>query len=307
MAHESKLSAVEIWQSSHRADIKAVQEYQLEHPNVVSSLRLDNDPPMSIRVLTWRDESGQRATAIRRLCDYPDDLVFEAARHSPADLATILDEVWVMASNETPRAIQQSGLGWGVAMFHLRADLESLAATLFERFGDAIELTVGIFPYPPNRPLSHMERVNADRPLVRAIDAIDVPGLEAHFMQPLPRIVIGVSESVMVALSNEGDARIEMSMSAATVALVDPSSGLTVGGFHGAVAASARTVKLDPGQRVEIDALVGTTSFQRDLGYVVSPGRYIARARIPVSLGSRIESVHVMLRVPDAEALVVGR
>jgi hypothetical protein len=307
VTREPNFSVVEIWQSDHRADIEAVQEYQLEHPNVVSSLRLDNDPPMSIRVLTWRDEGGQHATAIRRLCEYPNDLVFEAARHSPADLATILDEVRVMASNETPRAIQQSGLGWDVAMFHLRADLESLAATLFERFGDAIELTVGIFPYPPNRPLSQMERVNADRPMFPAPDAIDVPGLEAHFMQPLLQIVIGVSESVMVALSNEGDARIEMSMGAATVALVDPSSGVTVGGFYGAVAASARIVKLDPGQRVEIDALVGTTSFQRDLGYFMPPGRYVARARIPVLMGSRSESVHVMLRALDAEALVVER
>jgi hypothetical protein len=192
-------------------------------------------------------------------------------------------------------------------MFHLRADLESLAATLFERFGDAIELTVGIFPYPPNRPLSHIERMNTDRPLVPAPNVIDVPGLDAHFMQPLPRIVNGVCDDAIVVLTNVGDVQIEISMGAASVALVDPNSGVIVGGFHGAVAASAQIVKLDPGQRVEIHALVGTTSYQRDLGYVVPPGRYVARARIPVSPGSGTESVHVMLRVPDAEALVVGR
>jgi hypothetical protein len=305
VTQESELSAMEVWQSDHRLEIQVVQDYQSEHPSVVSSLRLDNDPPRKIRVLMWRDEGDHHATAIHRLCHDPDALVFEAARHSPDELATIIAEIRSLASTSSPGSFQMYGIGWDAVTVHVRADLETLAADLHRRFGDAIILTVGLFPYPLDRPLSWSERMTAVRPFVERPEAIDLPGLEAHLEPPFLQINIGARVDATIELINVSATHIQMSAGAATVSLVDPNSGVTVGGFHGAVAASARVITLDPGQRAEIPALVGTTSFQRDLGYVVPPGRYVARARVPVSIGSGPESTHVILRVPDGEALVV--
>jgi hypothetical protein len=146
----------------------------------------------------------------------------------------------------------------------------SLAERLHERFGDAVQLRVGYFrcPGPILEP-----RIAA------AIDRL--PGLlsEPDWLGTsldVPVVVrTGRSLSTTVRFTNRSEEpKTVRGGGALTTYLVDPISGVIVGGYSGAVAAIAGHFEIPANDSCPIPVLIGADSLVPALGHTVPPGQW---------------------------------
>lgn len=279
----SDLSPREIWQSDHSPDSQIIQHFIAEHPDVVSSLRTNWGPPASHEVLLWGANTRDVQDEIRASLEFPDDVAFLPALFSPAHLHSILEEINRL-SRESPRPTFQSyGPTWDGVTATLDASQEELAASLHERFGDALILSVGGFPYPINRPLTFIEDLIKNRQIVAVPEPPTVLGLEARLVLPNSIITSGSRFDAEVTVTNVGSTPLEFTRGAPTVSILDPATREVVGGFQGWVNAMGMLLSLAPGESSNLKALTGTASSRRELGYVLPPGHYLARASLHLS------------------------
>lgn len=286
-AMSSELSPAEIWQSEHTSDQRIIQDFEQTHPDAISNLRLEREPRFQFRVLRWGEE-GERAFAeLRGLLAYPNDLTSEPARHPPALLREILEEIRLLLTGPERGSSLRFGPGWDAIAVTLAAHREDLAATLLGRYGDAVVLTVGQFPYPMGRPLTSIESMieshRKSAPRVPPPEPFDIPGLESSLRLASPRVKTGSRFEATLALTNVSPDPIEVSHGAAIVKLLDPESEEVVGGFQGAIRAIAYSTTIESGETQELGCLTGTGSFRPDLGYSLPAGRYLARADLALT------------------------
>jgi hypothetical protein len=166
----------------------------------------------------------------------------------------------------------------------LWADREAEARSLQERFGDAVELTVGYLRYPervlPDRlatALAHT--VEPDRTLVPDRIGVTIAGTAT--------VRSGQHRTLTLRLANDGSSRFTVKTSGQIIAVVvDPATGRCVGGFEGAVTLPLVLFTADPGTSTDIPLLVGTASREPDLGYAVPLGRWALEAVLDTDSGS---------------------
>lgn len=162
----------------------------------------------------------------------------------------------------------------GVIRIGLRVDAEALAGQLRARYGDAVTLTVGHFPYPPPEDperacLDVQPTVEEHAPLTAVVE-VEGP------------IVGGSRYPGTVRLSNAGAVPYELQTSSNfSLYLFRPGEPETIGlselGSSWGVG-YGRT--LEPGEAVELPATGGTASCDLVLGYVLPAGAYEVRALI---------------------------
>lgn len=155
----------------------------------------------------------------------------------------------------------------------LRANAEALARELNTRYGAAVELTVGLFPFPPptapQRACDQVRRPVVDHQPLEAAVAIG------------PTVVAGDFIRGKVRLMNAGVGPYELNSSSTfPVYLFRPGDQTPVGSPEGASAGTGFGKTLAPGETVLLDAGGGTASCDLALGYVVPAGTYEARALI---------------------------
>jgi hypothetical protein len=279
----SDLSPEEVWQSDHSHDSQIIQRFIAERPDVVSSLRANWGPPARYEVLLWGINTRDVQDEIRASLEFPDDVDFLPARFSPAYLRDVLEEINGLTRDLPPPTFQSSGPTWDGVSAKLDASQEELAASLHERFGDVLVLSVGNFPYPMDRPLTFIEELSKRRRVATAPELPTIPNLEARLLLPDSVITAGSRFDAEVIVTNVGSTPMEFTRGAPTVSILDPATHEVVGGFHGWVAGVGILLSLAPGQSSTLKALTGTTSSRRDLGYVLPPGRYLARATLRLS------------------------
>jgi hypothetical protein len=279
----SDLSPEEIWQSDHSRDSQMIQRFIAERPDVVSSIRTNFGPPARHEVLIWGANTRDVRNEIHASLEFPDDVTFFPATFSPAYLCSVLEEIDHLAK-ELPRpSFQTYGPTWDGIFVQLDASLEALAASLHERFGDALILTVGNFPYPMDRPLTFLEDLVKKSRSAAVPNPPVVPDLEARLIVPSLIITSGSGFDAEVVITNVGSTPVEYAGGAPNVSILDPATHEVVGGFQGSVAGVGILLSLAPGESSTLKALTGTTSTRRELGYVVPPGRYLARASLQLS------------------------
>ena len=153
----------------------------------------------------------------------------------------------------------------------LRANAEALARELNGRYGAAVDLTVGFFPYPPpeasqRRCVQGRQTVADHRPLLATL-GIDRTVVAGDFFQGKVRLRNG--GNVQYALETSSDF---------SVYLFRPGDPLPVGSSEGGVAGTGFRTALAAGQAVDLDAGGGTASCDLAMGYVLPAGTYQARA-----------------------------
>ena len=182
----------------------------------------------------------------------------------------------------------------------LAADQEALAASLHERYGDAVELTVGVFPYPPSSEVDDAavgDRATA-RPQLPLLpeDEFEV-GLGGEIVVPSGGTVHG-----SLRLRNCGSAEVVIETNGGVTArVVDPETGDGVGGFFGLQMAPLITFRIPPGGTASIPLTVGTASSVRNLGYAIAPGRWAIEVPIQIEGRGRFRTPQLPILIQVAQ------
>jgi hypothetical protein len=179
--------------------------------------------------------------------------------------------------------------------FHieLAAWAEETAAQLHRQFGDDVELTVGMLPYPPGRTPS---RPRPDAPPAEQPPLLDPAEVTVTLDGPA---VVPSGHQLLhgLLLVNQAGAELEIATNGQLSAgVLDPVTGERVGGFAGAQAMPLIIFRAPPGQTVRIPLLIGTTSSLPRLGYAIPPGEWQMQAR--VTLGPDPREALVRLTPP---------
>lgn len=302
------LSDLEVHEAS-----QVVRRYEHEHPGVVGGVRIEQEAVRRVRVLLW-DDDRRHERALRGLVAHPELLVVEPMAWSPSYLETVRAVIHEMATTGAQGEIRRWGPGWGVVQATLAADQEPLAAELHARFGSAVSLTLGAFPYPRDRPatwqeqrVATLQQQRSRQPIVLPEEII-VPGLELRLELLTPQVRSGADGAGRLWLTNAGRSPLGF-LTGPTVPAetIDPESGETVGRWVGSMTAVGRRIDLAAGDRTDIRVLVATTSIRPELGYSLPPGEYLARVQLPVNHfeGARGPNRRVVT-VPPAPFTIVG-
>lgn len=153
----------------------------------------------------------------------------------------------------------------------LLANAEAIARELNGRYGAAVALTVGNFPYPPpDAPqracVQRPETVADHRPLLGTL-AVD------------GTVVAGAFFKGKLRFRNAGTTPYQLETSSGfSVYLFLPGETLPIGSSEGAIAGTGFSKLLDPGAAVDLGTAGGTASCDLALGYVLPEGTYQARA-----------------------------
>lgn len=196
----------------------------------------------------------------------------------------------VVSSNDDVRTavdrLRGSGAlrGWGDGPVAFRISLaawaEEIAATLHNRFGDRVDLTVGYLHYP-DRTWPHPLPGTATDPV-----ALVEPGsIDVSIAGPA-EIRSGYDLVSELVVANRGaDELVVNTNGQVTAHVVDPRSGRVVGGFAGLQKMPLVRVPIGPGTSQPIRLIIGTASRDPALGYAVPPGPWAIR--VTLALGAR--------------------
>lgn len=161
----------------------------------------------------------------------------------------------------------------GIVKVGLRASAEELARELRAKYGDAIELTLGLFPYPPPDDWEHAclnprPTVLEHPPLVAAVE-ID------------REIAWGTHYEGQVRLTNAGPVPFELETdSSFSLFLFRPGELDPIGGSELGSMGHLLGQNLGPGESILLPGIGGTASCDLALGYTLPPDVYEARALV---------------------------
>ncbi len=265
------LGGKELIQSALRGDFELIAGYGEEHPGAWAGAWFDNEPAVRI-VAAFTGDAAQHDAALRPRLRHPDRLVVESRQHSLRGLRRVREEIerdLEQRAAEAGRWILTSiGEGAGVICVALRADQETLASELADRYGSAVELRVGWFSFPARR-RSH------PRPAGTALEEQTFDGLEMSVEAGQKVLEAGDDGHGRLVLRNSSSERIGPLGSGQPLAGSLLNASLeAVGGYGGWIAGTGLIIDLAPGRSASIPVIYGTASTREDLGYVVPPGSY---------------------------------
>jgi hypothetical protein len=186
----------------------------------------------------------------------------------PSDLAGIRAAIEPQVFRPGGPGISLGETDQGLAL-SLRADGEALAASLYKRYGDVLEITVGGKPYPP------APSGIGDCPRLPAADQWD--DVELRLSLASGRLRAGTDGRGTLTVRNRSSRRLELESEQPQLAsVVERGTDRVVGRFVGAVAGTGLLLRLAPGDETTIGVLVGTASCDATR-YVLAPGRYGVR------------------------------
>jgi hypothetical protein len=203
------------------------------------------------------------------------------------DLRTVLDRLLRQApcplvrwpdsrSAEEPEPPFEVGLAaWAVGP----------ASRLHAEFGDDLDLTVGAMRYP-QRVLSDW----ASRPGPPADRMADPAGASIRLAGPLTvRSGFAARHTLLVANHTRQELRVRMG-TALIAQVVDPATGIVVGGHSGPVFAVATIIRVAPRRKGRIPLRVGTDSFEPSLGYAIPPGAWGVQATLDPAISEPLRT-----------------
>lgn len=246
--------------------VEDVREYVAGFPEVFGGIRVEGD----LVVVAFTADLDEHRRGLQASVEHPEMVRVERAGFSEAKLTADIQAIRRRLAND-PRRPEQGG---GPGFIRLRAPLAELAAELHEEYGDALEITVGRKPFPP-------EKIGRREPVPVPVPTVVVPGLRLTVVLDEPTVAAGEDVHGRVVFVNEGTDLVEGMTGVLTGGVCRHGDDFMAGAFTGAVVAIGYTVRLEPGQRKELGLIVGTASCLPDTSYVVSPGPYEAIATVP--------------------------
>jgi len=166
------------------------------------------------------------------------------------------------------------GNGADKVVLQLKPTATAAAADIVDRYGWAVQVSVGFFPFPP--PSSTPSGCSW-----APSQTVDPGPLRAVIELPSPQITHTVGFPAKVRLTNTGSKTLMITSGQPLSIYLFALDGTTiVGASPGAVAGTGLELKLLAGGTHEIDAAGGTASCDLRLGYELPDGHYIARAAV---------------------------
>ena len=197
------------------------------------------------------------------------------ASSTPLGSATLAE---VRADIESRYADQLTAIGDGAnqIVLQLKPTATAAAAEIVGRYGSAVQVSLGFFPYPP--PSSP-----PDGCLWAASPTVKPGTLKAVIELPSVRISHTLGFGAKVRVTNTGTKTVSFdSGQPLAIYLLESDGSTVVGGSPLPVAGTGLGLKILPGASHEIDAVGGTASCDLRLGYELPDGPYVARAAVEI-------------------------
>ena len=178
----------------------------------------------------------------------------------------------------------------------LNARDEALARRLLDRFGDAVEVSVGAMRYPPELAVDTCNDLPDSAPIpglriVPTFGTTDTGGT----IDTGSTGSTGDAVSLEVTLTNTGSTPIQFGSGITSGVLIDD-AGQVVSTDTGGIAAIGIGVDLAPGASVDLPLVVGIASCRAALGYTLPPGTYRLVVLVPAN-GSSLVSEPVTVTI----------
>lgn len=242
-----------------------------------------------------RDAAVQVGLAGRVRLERPDEAVLAAWDGLRHDLDALADQrphvlmMWPQTGTRYHR---------GPVHIHLDASAPGVAAAaqLHDRYGDFVALRVGALRYPPDPEQGRALSLRESRSRRDLVD----PEEMTFSLDGTLSVRSGESATHMLVLLNTSNHAITVETTGQlTGVVVDPKTGRTVGGVTGPATQPLIPFTAHPRQTVAIPLLVGTASFEPDLGYTVPAGAWQLFAALNLQDGRRLETPALELTITD--------
>jgi hypothetical protein len=159
----------------------------------------------------------------------------------------------------------------------LSAYAVDVAAALHERFGEWVTLRVGALAYP--RPSASRRRA------AKSLPTIDPAEIRIALADAVV-ISSGHTKTYPLKVTNLGDSELVVQTNGNLIAeVVDPQSGFIVGGYAGGHLDMLVPFRIPPNSVIRIPLLIGTASFEPELGYAVPAGNWALRTMLKLMDG----------------------
>jgi len=240
-----------------------VLQYGSERPDVFGGygLHWTSADDASVFVSFTTDVSEHRA-ALTGLVAHPDELIVCQAPASEADRNMI--RATLLAELDGRFTSLGSGATNGAVTAGLNPTEETLAAQLVERYGAAVDVSVGALAYP----LDDAEDVCGPTLEPSLIDGLDVSVLNAA--DPVVMTPAGTA-AISVRLTNTGDQTIHFGSGHPSTAITDAEGAPLTSDMSGGEDVGIG-ITLDPGAHQDFDVEVALSSCDPSLGYLVPAG-----------------------------------
>ena len=205
----------------------------------------------------------EHRAALEGLVEHPEELIVCQVAVSGAVAqgieATLVDEL--------DGRFLSIGRGLGAIDVVLAADQEATAADLLARYGEAVQLTVGVLPYP----LESAASVCPGPPPLG-----ELPGLDISIVPPTgPLDTVGSQPlELTVNLLNVGSAPIQFMTGTSRGTILDPTGRVVSTSADVLLGDVGIGVDLQPGATTQLPLVATTASCDPQLGYTLPSGDY---------------------------------
>ncbi len=212
--------------------------------------------------VSFTGDLAEHRAALAELVEYPDDLIVCQAPASEADRNAI--QATLLAELDGRFTSLGSGGKAGAVTVGLVPTDEALAAELVERYGAAVDITVGALAYPLD------DAVDVCGPALEPTlrDGLEVTLVEAD--EPLVVTDLG-TVALSIRLTNTGDQPILFDSGQPTATLTDAAGAVRSVDMRG-VADVGIEIALEPGVSEEFDLDVALASCDPTDGYLLPAG-----------------------------------
>lgn len=240
-----------------------VLQYGSERPDVFGGYGLHWTSADDASVfVSFTGDVAEHRDALIGLVEYPDELIVCQAPASEADRDMI--QATLLAELDGRFTSLGSGGKSGAVTVGLNPTEETLAAELVERYGAAVDVSVGALAYP----LDDAEVVCGPTLEPSLIDGLKVSVLNAA--SPAATTPAGTA-AITVRLTNTGDQTIHFGSGQPSTAITD-AKGAPLTSDMRSVASVGIGITLDPGAHQDFDVEVALSSCDPSLGYLVPAG-----------------------------------
>jgi hypothetical protein len=254
-------------------DLDVVRQFGERHPDAFVTVWFENTPKVRLVALLSCDDLAEHESELRQAVSYPDRLEVRRSRWSKSDRKDVRAALQECAAD----AIASMGHGRGVLRVQLWADQADRAEEICRRFGEAVMVTIGMFPYPDRFARTDQQPNPAlDEPPPQRLAALPEK-VRIELTQDLV-IRSGAHLRTMIRVHNESAVDLAANTNGQiNGAVVHPDTGQRVGCYEGAQSMPLVRFDVPPGSTGDIPLLIGTASTKPELGWAVPPGPWAVR------------------------------
>ena len=260
-----------------REDAEAVTSYAYPQPNF-AAFRWEHGAAHTFLVLGFTGDVAQHRAAIGELVTHADRVLVCRMAHSKVELDVVMTELQAATMAGQFRA-SWYGPSQGVLQVAFFADQQADAAALVARYGDLVEVTVGLHAYPPNVHSGPAPALCSGTDLTPPADQ---QSLAVRLELAQTEVASGAAFSGTLTIRNQGASFVGFATGATVVATVlNPGTDTVAGVYVGALNDVGATGALQPGDELVLSVIGATATCDASLGYGLPPGGYDVVVAMP--------------------------